>query len=175
MIKNSIHIDRNSNLLSVPSVEAPKANSEKKGICLSRQVRFISSAYFLCISFSLSVFNCNYICFCKQYISLTVESSGDNAGDICPSRNNLTTEYDQELPGWCWGGAWRSYLVIPRQRCKSLRKPEISRQTSRLSDLLSFFSCPVIIYITLLRNYFSVKPRSNVAQPAYIYDIFDIG
>ena len=55
MIKNSIQIDRNSNLLSVPSVEAPKANSEKKGICLSRQVRFISSAYFLCISFSLSI------------------------------------------------------------------------------------------------------------------------
>ena len=46
MIKNSIQIDRNSNLLSVPSVEAPKANSEKKWICKSRQFRFISSAYF---------------------------------------------------------------------------------------------------------------------------------
>ena len=83
MIKNSIQIDRNSNLLSVPSVEAPKANSEKKGICLSRQVRFISSAYFLCISFSLSVFNCPYICCCKQHLfPLTEESSRDNAGNI---------------------------------------------------------------------------------------------
>ena len=143
MIKNSIQIDRNSNLLSVPSVEAPKANSEKKGICLSRQVRFISSAYFLCVSFPLSIFNCTYNCFCIYFLNSRILFR--QLWRYLPmywSQNVFTTKYDQELAGW-WRGAWKSYLVIPRQRCKSLRKPEISRQTSRLSDLLSFISCPL--------------------------------
>ena len=150
MIKNSIQIDRNSNLLSVPSVEAPKANSEKKGICLSRQVRFISSAYFLCISFSLSILIVLIFVVVNSIYFLNRRILQRQCWQYSIKHWNqkvFTTEYDQELAGW-WGEAWKSYLVIPRQRCKSLRKPEISRQTSRLSDLLSFISCPIIIYIT---------------------------
>ena len=149
MIKNSIQIDRNSNLLSVPSVEAPKANSEKKGICLSRQVRFISSAYFLCISFSLSILIVLIFVVVNSIYFLNRRILQRQCWLYSIKHWNqkvFTTEYDQELAGWWW--AWKSYLVIPRQRCKSLRKPEISRQTSRLSDLLSFISCPFIIYIT---------------------------
>ena len=144
MIKNSIQIDRNSNLLSVPSVEAPKANSEKKGICLSRQVRFISSAYFLCISFSLSILIVLIIVVVNSIYFLNRRILQRQCWQYSVKLWNqkvFTREYDQELAGWSW--AWKSYLVIPRQRCKSLRKPEISRQTSRLSDLLSFISCPL--------------------------------